>query len=53
MKPMWVIVCVCVGVAIVFMSFLEMLRFPGAKKLIFPHFLTQNTTHQLIVASAL
>lgn len=38
MKPMWVIVCVCVGVAIVFMSFLEMLRFPGAKKLIFPHF---------------
>lgn len=38
MKPMWVIVCVCVGVDIVFISFLEMLRFPGAKKLIFPHF---------------
>lgn len=31
-------VCVCVGVDIVFISFLEMLRFPGAKKLIFPHF---------------
>lgn len=36
MRPVCVGVCVCVD--IVFISFLEMLRFPGAKKLIFPRF---------------
>lgn len=38
MRPECVGACVCDCVDIVFVSFLEMLRFPAAKKLIFPHF---------------